>query len=224
MAERIGSLWPDNSWTGLMTPARLQKARALYEERRRRNHACTLIDCLQLSDKAQVLMSDKGLLDLDFKTAGAAKRVIKDLEALRNNLAHAQDIVSDNWAQIGSAGPSHRRSGQRWSICVNKKQGLPVGQPLLFIRPLAGYSTFISMAFGSFAAGAGMLSSSTPSVYFACMSFSVTPSGTLKLRLQNCRKSALFCDSRLYSPPVHHGARLAGSARCCAARCEYRLS
>ncbi len=101
MAERIGSLGPDNGWTGLITPARLQKARALHDERRRRNNACTLIDCLQLSDKAQILMRDKGLLDaFGFKTAGAAKRVIKDLEALRNNLAHAQDIVTDNWAQI----------------------------------------------------------------------------------------------------------------------------
>jgi hypothetical protein len=101
MAERIGSLWPDNAWTGLITPARLQKASVLYEERRRRNHDCTLIDCLQLADKAQILMREKELLAaFDFKTAGAAKRVIKDLEALRNNLAHAQDIVTDNWAQI----------------------------------------------------------------------------------------------------------------------------
>jgi hypothetical protein len=101
MSDALGLLWPDNGWTGLIAPARLQKALALQEERRRRNHTCSLIDCLQLSDKAQILMRDKGLLDgFGFKTAGSAKRVIKDLEALRNNLAHAQDIVTENWAQI----------------------------------------------------------------------------------------------------------------------------
>ena len=29
-----------------------------------------------------------------------AKQVIKDLESLRNNLAHSQDIVSHDWVQI----------------------------------------------------------------------------------------------------------------------------
>jgi hypothetical protein len=33
-------------------------------------------------------------------TKGAAKRVIRDLESLRNNLAHAQDIVTHDWPQI----------------------------------------------------------------------------------------------------------------------------
>ena len=30
----------------------------------------------------------------------AAKQVIKELESLRNNLAHAQDIVTHDWPQI----------------------------------------------------------------------------------------------------------------------------
>ncbi len=101
MTQRIGALWPDNAWNEFISPARFQKARTLQEERCRRNQVCTLIDCLQLSDKAQILTRDKELLAaLGFKSAGAAKRVIKELEALRNNLAHAQDIVTDNWAQI----------------------------------------------------------------------------------------------------------------------------
>ena len=34
------------------------------------------------------------------KTKDKAKRAIKDFESLRNNLAHAQDIVTYDWAQI----------------------------------------------------------------------------------------------------------------------------
>jgi hypothetical protein len=35
-----------------------------------------------------------------FPSKSAAKRVLKDLESLRNNLAHAQDVVTHDWAQI----------------------------------------------------------------------------------------------------------------------------
>jgi len=101
MTQSIKALWPDDDWTGLVSAARLQKARSLHEERTRRGQACSLVDCLQISDKAQILLREQTILDaFGFKTARAAKRVVKELEALRNNLAHSQDIVTDNWAQI----------------------------------------------------------------------------------------------------------------------------
>jgi hypothetical protein len=101
MLQRIRTLWADGSWTRLISAGRLDKAQVLLEERRRRGQHVDLADCLQLSDKAQILMENAeqraafGLL-----TKGAAKRVIKDLESLRNNLAHAQDIVTHDWPQI----------------------------------------------------------------------------------------------------------------------------
>jgi hypothetical protein len=59
------------------------------------------MDCLQLSDKAQVLMSDpEGMRRMGLGSKKVAKRVIKELESLRNHLAHAQDIVQHDWAQI----------------------------------------------------------------------------------------------------------------------------
>lgn len=101
MLDRIKTNWPDNSWTAMVSPERLRLAEKLQEERRRRNQPCGLLDCLQLPDKAQILMQDPAqLAEFEFKTIGAAKRVIKDLESLRNNLAHAQDIVSHDWPQI----------------------------------------------------------------------------------------------------------------------------
>jgi hypothetical protein len=101
MVQRIKMNWPDNSWTALISSERLRLAENLQSERRRRNQPCDLLDCLQLPDKAQILMQDPAqLAEFEFKTIGAAKRVIKDLESLRNNLAHAQDIVSHDWPQI----------------------------------------------------------------------------------------------------------------------------
>jgi hypothetical protein len=101
LIDRIRSVWPDGSWTRLLSGGRLDKAQALLEERRRRGQHVELLDCLQLSDKAQILMEDdQQRAEFGFPTKGAAKKVIRDLESLRNNLAHAQDIVTHDWPQI----------------------------------------------------------------------------------------------------------------------------
>ena len=60
-----------------------------------------LLDCLQLADKGRILISrDETLQQLGLDSRRAAKKVIRELESLRNNLAHAQDIVTYDWAQI----------------------------------------------------------------------------------------------------------------------------
>jgi hypothetical protein len=101
MLDRIRSEWPDGGWTRLLSAGRLNKAQALLDERRRRGQHVDLADCLQLSDKAQILMEDDRQREsYGLRTKGAARRVIKDLESLRNNLAHAQDIVTHDWPQI----------------------------------------------------------------------------------------------------------------------------
>jgi hypothetical protein len=101
MTERIEARWPEGDWESLLSESRRAKARALKEERERRGLASRLVDCLQLPDKAQILIQEPGFLsEVGFKTRGAAKRTIKELESLRNHLAHAQDIVSHDWAQI----------------------------------------------------------------------------------------------------------------------------
>ncbi len=84
-----------------IAPARLDKARALQTERSRRGQHCDIIDCLQFSDKAILLLSKgENLQDFGFKSKAEAKKVIKELESLRNNLAHSQDFVAYDWPQI----------------------------------------------------------------------------------------------------------------------------
>ncbi|WP_295393691.1 HD domain-containing protein [uncultured Thiodictyon sp.] len=101
LVERIRTRWPDGHWTRLLSAGRLDKAQALLLERRRRGQHADLLDCIQLGDKARILLEDEGQRDLfGFATKGAAQRVLKDLESLRNNLAHAQDIVTHDWPQI----------------------------------------------------------------------------------------------------------------------------
>jgi len=101
MVRLIQEHFAGESWQPLVSASRLEKARTLQEERLRRNQFCELIDCLQLSDKGQILMQNAEILMLlGFDSKGAAKRIVKELESLRNHLAHAQDIVTHDWAQI----------------------------------------------------------------------------------------------------------------------------
>jgi hypothetical protein len=121
--RRIRANYPDDGWKSLINETRLAKAETLFEERKRRNAGGTLLDCLQLPDKGQILIRDGTMVEwLQFDSNKTAKRAVKDIESLRNHLAHAQDIVAHDWAQIarlasrveelaGLRGGGHRRDG-----------------------------------------------------------------------------------------------------------------
>jgi hypothetical protein len=101
VVELVRARWPDGGWTAVVSAGRMEKARQLQAERQRRGLSADLLDCLQFSDKLQVAIQDPEFLEtLGFGSAGAAKKVVKDLESLRNNLAHGQDVASHDWPQI----------------------------------------------------------------------------------------------------------------------------
>ena len=101
LASIIERIWPGDSWRGLVSAGRLAKAEALLEERRRRGQQCALLSCLQFSDKTQIMVEDEAVrATLGFPSRKAALKVCKEFESLRNNLAHAQDIATHDFAQI----------------------------------------------------------------------------------------------------------------------------
>ncbi len=101
LMEMIRRQYPEDEWTRVISEGRLKKAREMQAERQRRNLHCQLIECLQFSDKAQILIEDPDSLKvLEFKSKNTAKRAMRELESLRNHLAHTQDIVEHDWAQI----------------------------------------------------------------------------------------------------------------------------
>ncbi len=101
MVELIRNRMPDGAWQRFITEGRLEKAKLLLEERRRRNLGGDLLDCLQFSDKLQVAMLElSSPTEMGFSSVSAAKKVIREMESLRNNLAHGQDITSRDWPQI----------------------------------------------------------------------------------------------------------------------------
>ena len=93
--------WPNERWAGLVSEGRLEKARALQEERQRRGIKAELLDCLQFSDKFQLMLREPSFLkQTGFASAAAAKKALKELESLRNDLAHGQDIAEHDWPPI----------------------------------------------------------------------------------------------------------------------------
>ena len=97
----IDERFPKDGWTAEISPGRLQKARQLLEERQRRNQDLTLLDCLQFSDKGHLIAKDPQLRDrFGFTSRRHAEQAVKELQALRNGLAHSQDIIDSDWNTI----------------------------------------------------------------------------------------------------------------------------
>ena len=100
-AELIEQHCPGDSWKQFLSEARLQKAEILLAERKRRNQKLELLDCMQFSDKGQIVARNEGIRNLTvFPSRRQAEETIKQLEQLRNNLAHSQDILATDWDTI----------------------------------------------------------------------------------------------------------------------------
>ncbi len=97
----VQELFPEDAWTRVLAPARVEKARSLRAERERRGQYADLLSCLQFSDKLSLLVKEQRHRDLlQVRSRREARKRIKQLESLRNNLAHAQPVVEDNWDAI----------------------------------------------------------------------------------------------------------------------------
>ncbi|MHC4187513.1 MAG: hypothetical protein ACYSRQ_04895, partial [Planctomycetota bacterium] len=101
VTEAIKKHFKDDSWQELVSPARLSKAQALFEERRQSNVPCDLISCLQLIDKGTVFMKDLKLRSTTrYESRRSGERDVKRLVRLRNHLAHSHPLMPDNWQAI----------------------------------------------------------------------------------------------------------------------------
>ena len=101
MVRTIEKLYPNQSWQQEMSEGRLKKAEEILRERQRRNQETRLIDCLQFSDKGYILIKNPVMRkEFGFESMRLAKKAVKDLESLRNNLAHSQDILTHDWPTI----------------------------------------------------------------------------------------------------------------------------
>ncbi len=99
----VGKRFPDDSWTEKLSDARLELAKGLQAQRVDRNEEITLLDCLQLCDKRDLVVDDDELRErLGLGSKREAERFLSRAQKLRDRVAHAQeDIVGDGgWQRL----------------------------------------------------------------------------------------------------------------------------
>lgn len=97
----IAEAYPDEAWQRFLSPGRLEKAQWFLKERRRSGQHFSLLDCLQFADKVRIIGVSEQLRRLTrFESRRQIEDMGKKLEQLRNNLAHAQDIITTGWETI----------------------------------------------------------------------------------------------------------------------------
>jgi hypothetical protein len=99
MTWAIDALHPKEAWTRLVSAGRLEKAVALRELRRESGSECRLVDCLQIKDKADILVSNREHLALlGLGSRRETSRLVREIEGLRNQLAHSQALEARHLA------------------------------------------------------------------------------------------------------------------------------
>jgi hypothetical protein len=98
----INDYFSDGTWKNHLSSFRITLAEELFALRKSRNEAIQLSDCLQICDKRDIVLNEgqlRELLGIESKTKG--KSFFKKLESLRNNLAHSQNLNTQNsWNEL----------------------------------------------------------------------------------------------------------------------------
>ncbi|EII3115731.1 CBS domain-containing protein [Vibrio parahaemolyticus] len=85
--------YPDNCWKEKLSLKRSGKAQTIYEERKKNNQDLSLLDCLQLADKRDLLSKSKAFRDRFGFKKQEMERFIRGAEKIRNEVAHSQDSI-----------------------------------------------------------------------------------------------------------------------------------
>jgi hypothetical protein len=98
----ISEYFTEDSWKNHLSAKRIQQTVELFLQRKARNEAIQLSDCLQLCDKRDIILNEQPLREvLGIESKSKGKDFFKKLENLRNNLAHSQDLNTQNsWNEM----------------------------------------------------------------------------------------------------------------------------
>jgi hypothetical protein len=123
----IEQLYPDDAWRSLISHGRAEKAAALRAQRQQSGSDCRLVECLQIKDKMDILVSDRASFDvLGLKSAREADRLAHAIESLRNHLAHTQELE-----------PEHLATAARLASFIDSILRAQIAQRIIEVRRLA---------------------------------------------------------------------------------------
>ncbi|CAM3811472.1 Swt1 family HEPN domain-containing protein [Aeromicrobium ponti] len=103
LGEIINIHFPKQSWKKLISPGRLEKAIELYKDKVNKNEDLNLVECLQISDKLDLVFVEdeklRTIYSVPSKTAG--RSIAKEIRRLRDELAHANELGTGlTWKEI----------------------------------------------------------------------------------------------------------------------------
>ncbi len=97
-------------WKNHLSSDRNEMTERLYQQRKAKNVEIFLSDCLQLCDKGTIFKKEQSLFELTgFTSKKEWKSFMINLENLRNNLAHSNDLGADSWPDISDLAPDIER-------------------------------------------------------------------------------------------------------------------
>lgn len=92
----INYFYPDNSWESEVPEKRIEDAYNTYDKRKGNNQDLSLLECLQLCDKRDLLAKSEDFKkDFDF-SKNKFDTFVKQVEKIRNELAHSQNSIISN--------------------------------------------------------------------------------------------------------------------------------
>ena len=99
LTELIKENFKDERWRQNISSSRYDKTVQTLEERRRRGQQPDFVNCLQLSDKIEIVAKDEKVrTEYDLGSKTQLRKNGKLLEQLRNSLAHSQPI--EDWQVV----------------------------------------------------------------------------------------------------------------------------
>ena len=91
----------EDDWRQYLSASRLEKASELLALRRKAGQDPSLLDCLQFSDKGQIIARKAALRSFTrFASRREVEKAVRALESLRNSLAHSQSLTAHDWPAI----------------------------------------------------------------------------------------------------------------------------
>ena len=128
MLRLIREAYPQEEWTGIIGAGRMEQARKIHQDRQLRNEETNLSDCLQWCDKSALFLKDIRLAELvEGSTKNQREDFFNRLQQLRDDLAHAQDIVKGRWPELADLATSAEQFLERLESCPLAGSGISRG-------------------------------------------------------------------------------------------------
>ncbi len=98
----VNHLYSVDNWVDIVPEQRLKKAKEIYELRKGKNQDLSLLECLELCDKRDILAKSKEFMDEFGENRKSFDSFVKGIEKTRNELAHSQNSIISNieWAEF----------------------------------------------------------------------------------------------------------------------------